>query len=70
MDYFEAVRKEVAKKRQEITKNVPRGAKRTAAMNEFEAQKTQFESQTLERLMKEGTDQRMADLPAVVNDAA
>lgn len=46
-DYFEAVRKEVAKKRTEITKNFARGPKRTAAMNEFEASKAQFENEAL-----------------------
>jgi hypothetical protein len=68
-DYFEAVRKAVAAKRTEFNK-IPRGPKRQAALKEFETTKMQFESETLTKLMQEGTDQRMADLPAVVNDAA
>ena len=46
-DYFEAVRKAVAKKRTEITQSVPRGPKRTAALKEFEETKMQFESEML-----------------------
>ena len=46
-DYFEAVRKAVAKKRTEITQSVPRGPKRTAALKEFEETKMHFESEML-----------------------
>lgn len=69
-DYFEAVRKAVAAKRIEITQKVPRGPKRQEALKAFESTKMQFESEMLQKFMQNGTDQRMNDLPAVVNDAA
>lgn len=69
-DYFEAVRVSVAAERQKIASSVPRGPKRKAALEAFEQTKMQFESDKLNELMQIGTDQRMSDLNAVVNDAA
>lgn len=47
-------------------KTVPKGPKRQQAFVELEAGKDEM----MARFMREGTEQRMADLPAVVNDAA
>ena len=69
-DYHESVRAELANARKAIIKKHGRGPGKKAALAELAAGKEKFEQEALNRLMLEGTSQRMDDLPDVVKDAA